>query len=1449
MKQIIRKTAKLFLPGWFMHWWLPHRYGIQVKQVSDSGLIRFLALLAPYAVSAILQQRDAEDRRVVKYFFPYGMMCRHVESTYGISVRNKTRDGGWLGALRSVFPYGLVLWWDREDRRLGQEGASKCSKAKVAARSAEKPQTDAMTPEVAHALMDRLDRQELLSLRILAGGGSPSVDTFSVASSGQRRDDLMNERLTASSADYIAFLDAGDRFADEKAIELLALSAKVEDAAACGGRSPSSDAAPCLSGFVFDRKWLLASGLRFCSATGVADSVFLEIVEASGGRLFFTGRELLSHDADQIQGFTAHERRIDALSSFVKMSRLLPSLRNGDSVKAALARAVGKNRRLLREAVWAGCRPDPAKAELVRELARNLGSSRLEEELCRPLVSVVVPAYNIKPHLPKCLDSLLGQTLAQIEIVVVDDGSTDGTAQIADGYAAQNPQIKVIHRPNGGLSAARNTGMAVATGKYIGFVDGDDWVEPDMFMAMGTALEGDPSAEFAVCGAKVEFSYKADAADEHWAQKYFDLPPSGGCALTPRVVHDINSTAWTKLYRRDFLRDNDIRFPEGMVNEDEVFFFFTMGKARRIQIVNKPYYHYVRNDGGIMAKQAEMFDADGTLPDSIERAFPLVAAYLKADDRKDLMGVFFRHVCGAANRYSGERANRRVAQLLHEADFFYYREFLDDRDLGWCRRKLDEVHNFNASGLPPFRIDSAMMPRLRERRAEQKQPALTFIVPVFNQERYLAYCLESLKRQTEQNIEIICVDDGSVDHSWRLMQQYAEADGRIRIFRQENAGVSAARNRALSQARGRYIAFVDADDFVERTMASEVVAKMDRLRLDACPIDFSCFDYQTHQRVDHYWRLANHRSDYPAEPVFSFDELKSVAFFGGAAGSVWSRRLLDDKGLRFPDLVNNEDLMFSLRAWLAADRLGVADSPYYHYRRGNPASAVSNRATAAGDATVIKSFREMAALFSEVKKSRSRKVARLVAERLIVECLYHGARPRVLAYLQAEGFEALGFDPFRPPEHAVTDIWRRYDALRRQAPAPAFALEQTSAMVATHMQAKGRCIAERIEQARRTSKKDLYIVTGQLNSVANEPIDSWTFFRWLQANGIPSRYVMWGKHKMYARLKEAGELKDVIALSGNGVDNFEFLEKCEKELVRCRVVAQENGAINGMIRKWLYYLPDCEYAYLEHGIKFWKYTADMGRYFAGFNVINNSSVFEKELLESTLPGHFETGRRPRCIVGGLPRLDLMRDEREAGRKERYVFIMFTWRATFNGGQDVLEKSAYYHGIRALMSENNVRRLAQMGVKVVLSAHHHLVNRVKNLSFGPSVRIVPQDEVAYWKSHADCCITDYSSISFDFLFQGKPAVYWVPDREDPLLVESDYRELVEAEHRKVHIFNVVDSVDAVIDLVVHYARTDFKLEPEKQKVADRFFAHKTEICRHLYAALEAESAASQARDNV
>ena len=207
----------------------------------------------------------------------------------------------------------------------------------------------------------------------------------------------------------------------------------------------------------------------------------------------------------------------------------------------------------------------------------------------KKLISVIVTAYNIKDYLPRCLESLLGQTYERLEIIVVDDGSTDGTAEICDRFAAKNEQIKVIHRENGGPSAARNAGLKIAQGEYIGYVDGDDWVEPDMYEKMLAACL-DTGAQIAICTYR---EVGEGAKEIHPTGNRIEL--SREEALEMYICGDeqyhIYHSVWSKLFERKLIAD--ISFTEGRKSEDIMYTTWALTKAGKCVFLDTPYYNYM----------------------------------------------------------------------------------------------------------------------------------------------------------------------------------------------------------------------------------------------------------------------------------------------------------------------------------------------------------------------------------------------------------------------------------------------------------------------------------------------------------------------------------------------------------------------------------------------------------------------------------------------------------------------------------------------------------------------------------------------------------------------------------------------------------------------------------------------------------------------------------------
>ena len=217
------------------------------------------------------------------------------------------------------------------------------------------------------------------------------------------------------------------------------------------------------------------------------------------------------------------------------------------------------------------------------------------------MVSIVVPFYGVRPYLAECLDSLVAQTYREIEIILVDDGSTDGSSLIAEDYAARYPHIQVIRQDNQGLSAARNRGARQARGEFLWFVDSDDTVEPQAARTFVTALRNSSSA-FAVAPYRRFDSRRIWDAGE-WIGRAHQTERLGtDVEQFPAML--VNAVAWSKVYRRSFWDTARLTFPEGVTYEDQPVSARAYAQAKAVDVLTPILYNWrAREDGSSISQQ------------------------------------------------------------------------------------------------------------------------------------------------------------------------------------------------------------------------------------------------------------------------------------------------------------------------------------------------------------------------------------------------------------------------------------------------------------------------------------------------------------------------------------------------------------------------------------------------------------------------------------------------------------------------------------------------------------------------------------------------------------------------------------------------------------------------------------------------------------------------------
>lgn len=279
-----------------------------------------------------------------------------------------------------------------------------------------------------------------------------------------------------------------------------------------------------------------------------------------------------------------------------------------------------------------------------------------------PVVSVIIPVFNIAQYLPQCLDSLLAQSFRDYEVLCVDDASEDGSDGLIERYAQQDSRIRLVRQPHAGVSAARNLGISQARGEYILFFDGDDWAEPEMLSQLVTAAEAD-RADVTVCSAAVMCESEDAPAQRRVGSLRRELTvqdrlwEAGDAPEAPWQALELPGSwpfIWNKLIRRSLIRDNGILFSRQLqLGEDGLFVQILYQYARKIRFVSPALYHYrfQRKNSATV----RLFDAQRT--------------------RFSQHTTIVRCLCGELEARGRLKANRD-ALLRWTADFLY-RDFVD----------------------------------------------------------------------------------------------------------------------------------------------------------------------------------------------------------------------------------------------------------------------------------------------------------------------------------------------------------------------------------------------------------------------------------------------------------------------------------------------------------------------------------------------------------------------------------------------------------------------------------------------------------------------------------------------------------------------------------------------------------------------------------------------------
>lgn len=548
-------------------------------------------------------------------------------------------------------------------------------------------------------------------------------------------------------------------------------------------------------------------------------------------------------------------------------------------------------------------------------------------------ISVIIPCYNAEKYLDQCITSVMNQTLRDIEIICVDDGSTDRSVEMLREYAQRDARIQVICQKNQFAGVARNRGMEAAQGEYFAFLDADDYYDIDgLEKAYAIAKEHDLDM-LKLSSRLLDEQTGEVTTNAHYSHERF---PRKNAVIDfksePHKFLNCADVAWNGLYKATFIRSKEIHFNNFRCVNDRSFYISCLVLADRIMVADEYLTTYRRNiPGSLVSIRYKFFDCQ-------TNSYRLIREILK-------------------NAQVPASIQALALQFELNQIFLWYEKFLDSGvNTYYVEQILREfIAEFDAADVGKDYIGRFAYKRqynrfveslgiVWEKNAAAQAPLVSVIVPVHNSVRYLTECLESILLQTLRDFELIFVNDGSTDMSGDILRCYAEEDCRIRVVERTQAGgAGVARNAAIEIAKGKYLVFVDSDDVISKNYLQMLVTPAEEHQADVVVSPVISWTGQGEGMPLRNFIAEKHL---PKNQAFSHADIPDYILNftdGGPGGKLFRRAFVAEHDVRFLPIRRSEDFNFVLGTIVRADKIVNLGTWGYFYRRNNPTSSENTK--------------------------------------------------------------------------------------------------------------------------------------------------------------------------------------------------------------------------------------------------------------------------------------------------------------------------------------------------------------------------------------------------------------------------------------------------------------------------------------------------------------------------
>jgi glycosyl transferase, family 2/glycosyl transferase family 8 len=499
------------------------------------------------------------------------------------------------------------------------------------------------------------------------------------------------------------------------------------------------------------------------------------------------------------------------------------------------------------------------------------------------LISIIVPIYNVEEYLRECLDSIQKQTYPNFECIMVNDGSTDNSKQIAEEYLVDS-RFKLINQSNQGLSVARNTGIKHlnANSSFVSFVDSDDYVYPECLETLIEHIEDDVD----IIEGMIECYHdkiKVDNVSHNFEKQILTTKDE---KLGKLALNELRVSVFPKLFRKNLLTEDF--FPKEWIFEDLAVVPELVSNSGKWIKLSKVLYGYRIRPNSITNKE-----------------------------------------------FSEEKLS--IFNILEKFDSY----FKDENDITKLLvEKLKYLHlNYHDLAFVPENTQYKQLYKYEKQKLLSKiadyegRTLISIIIPIYNVENYLRQCLDSIVAQTYQNFECILINDGSPDNSSDICREYVSKDSRFKYFEKDNGGVSSARNLGIEHSKGEYITFIDSDDWVDSDYLEALYTTLLEEGADITVSTYKQFNINDNCFYLHAFQRGYDKKIFTGPELI--DNLQLLSSFDHSYGSVCGKlvKSVRVENIRFNEETTlGEDMEFWYKLFLISDKIVYINKDTYIYR-------------------------------------------------------------------------------------------------------------------------------------------------------------------------------------------------------------------------------------------------------------------------------------------------------------------------------------------------------------------------------------------------------------------------------------------------------------------------------------------------------------------------------------